>query len=94
MGCLKGGRNLDFPVTPIDHRRDALRDAGRIDEIRGRGRRVIPPLDLLVQMLRNRSGEDLQRPANLPSLFCAICILCIQNQKVSYLSRGLRTRNG
>lgn len=59
MGCLKGGRNLDFPVTPIDHMRDALRDTERIGEIRRRGRHLIPPADLLVQMFRNREAVKI-----------------------------------
>lgn len=46
-------------MTPIDQMRDALRGAERIDEIRRRGRRVIPPADLLVQMFRNREAVKI-----------------------------------
>lgn len=59
MGCLKGGRNLDFPVTPIDHMQDSLRDTERIDEIRRRGNRAISPADLLVQMFINREAVKI-----------------------------------
>lgn len=56
MGCLKGGRNLDFPVTPIDHTQDALRD--RKDR-RDQTKRPPPPADLLVQMFINRGAVQI-----------------------------------